>query len=254
MPAPWPSDGFASGSWQGTSPMIATPSGSGCVSSDGSPRAIANGDRASNSGLSDPAYPSAASWRTRSWSDSCPRGQQFGSAAHTCRETLTDTSGTGLTGSDSRAAERPRRRPVTAWRPWWVDGGTSSTATAHSKALSTCRMRRLTPLQRRSGPDVGLAQGLEGHRTEVASNRVAVELPQEPQRPADVDRLAGGFAILDVGPVRELGKSRGAGHWTRCSPLESRAVVCIRSVVGHLLRSSWPIPWESAVDSRYRTG
>jgi hypothetical protein len=55
----------------------------------------------------------------------------------------TISSGTGRTGSDSRASVRPRLRPETAFSAWWVDGSTSSWATAH---LNTETIRRTCEL------------------------------------------------------------------------------------------------------------
>ena len=63
-----------------------------------------------------------------------------------CGSVASTTAGsTGPTGSGSRATVRPFFSPVTAVRPWWTDGGTSSSATAHFNSRLTWADRRLAP-------------------------------------------------------------------------------------------------------------
>src|SRR5262249_50049749 len=56
-------------------------------------------------------------------------------------------------GADSRDPHRPFFSPSTALSPWWTDAGTIASATAHLKALTIRRTRRLTSL-RQSPPSI----------------------------------------------------------------------------------------------------
>src|SRR4051812_25632703 len=84
-----------------------------------------------------------------------------------------NASGTGLTGSLSRASLRPFWSPETDLSPWWTLGGTSSSETAQAKARTMWRTRLLI-FAAEVGLDHRLPDRFQRLRPEVASRGVAV--------------------------------------------------------------------------------
>jgi hypothetical protein len=128
------------------------------------------------------------------------------------RTASTNASETGRTGSCAPASVRPLSTPGTALGPWRMLGEINSDSTAHLNA------RTISPIDLESAEarvDHCRADRLQGRRTELARERLAVELPD---RLSGDPRPASRSATIDAshleftagaGPVIVVAASRG---------------------------------------------
>ena len=150
--------------------------------------------------------------RSASWQTSpgrIPVSRCSSIIAQTCRETWgrtasTNASGTGRTGSGSRASARPLLRPETALRPWWTEGEINSDLDGPLERPDDRPTRRLISVRQSPESIIAWRTALSARRAEFLGQRVAVELAERPEAEPEQGRLLRRLAVLPVVAVREV--------------------------------------------------